>query len=201
MRSAVRILGCCAVLVAAPRSAHAEWHFTPFVGFTFGGNTTFVDLELGAEEVHFNWGGATTLIGAGPIGLEALFAHAPAFFQGNAPTEVPVLRSRALALMGNVVLATPRRWNEYGLRPFVSGGLGLMHASKTDERALFPGDNLLGYNIGGGAVGFLSRRTGLRFELRRYASFEVEEPETVGISIGPLNLSYWTATIGVVFRY
>ena len=62
--------------------------------------------------------------------------------------------------MGNVVLATPRHWNRYGLRPSLSGGIGLMHAALDDQHQVFPFTlNLFGMNIGGGR-GRLSRPIG-----------------------------------------
>ena len=69
-----------------------------------------------------------TLIGRGPIGVEGLLMITPHFFESTAVSALTT--SRVYALMGNVVLATPLRWNEYGLRPFISGGLGLLHASQ-----------------------------------------------------------------------
>jgi hypothetical protein len=111
-----------------------------------------------------------------------------------------VTGSQTMALMGNVVLTTPRRWTEYGLRPFVSGGLGLLRASTTyREGGPVPfTSNLTGFNIGGGAIGFLSQRTGLRFDLRYYAN--VHQPEQGPIAIGRVHLSYMTASVGVVIR-
>ncbi|MCR6679783.1 hypothetical protein NVV43_30805, partial [Escherichia marmotae] len=76
-----------------------------------------------------------TLIGAGPIGVEALFLLTPSFFEQDPeglsldPGLIRVRNSRVLALMGNVVIAAPRGWNEYGLRPFLSGGLGLLRTN------------------------------------------------------------------------
>ena len=101
--------------------------------------------------------------------------------------------------MGNVVLAAPQGWNEYGLRPYVSGGLGLMHATqRTTARCSPLNQNLLGYNVGGGATGFITDHTGLRFDLRYYHSLSRTD-KTVGF--GPLRLRYWTASVGVVLKY
>ena len=146
------------------------------------------------------------MIGDGPVGVEGLVVYTPGFFQQDNPPSIDglpapdVVDSRALAIMGNVVLTTPRRWNEYGLRPYVSGGIGLLHASAMDALEFLPVDaNLLGYNIGGGAVGFLTDRTGLRFDLRYFSNLKPsDEPQ---IAIGRVQLSYWTASVGVVFRY
>ena len=103
--------------------------------------------------------------------------------------------------MGNVVLTTPRSWNEYGLRPFVSGGIGLLHASTaTDALDVLPvNTNLLGYNVGGGAVGFLNDRVGLRFDLRYFSN--LKPSDDTENAIGRVHLSYWTGSVGVVLKY
>ena len=143
-------------------------------------------------------------MGSGPVGVEGLVVYTPGFFQQDNPPlgidgEVPpdIVASRTLAIMGNVVLTTPRSWNEYGLRPFVSGGIGLLHATATDALDITPvNTSLLGYNVGGGAVGFLNDRVGLRFDLRYFSNLKPsDDPE---IAIGRVHLSYWTGSVGVV---
>jgi hypothetical protein len=101
--------------------------------------------------------------------------------------------------VGNVMLTTPRKWTEYGLRPFMSGGLGMLGFSRTEVNNVFPDDgNIAAFNIGGGAIGFLSKRTGLRFDLRYYSNLK---PSAEGpISFGSAHLRYMTATVGVVIR-
>ena len=133
--------------------------------------------------------------------MEALFLYTPGFLERE--DSVPILQSsRTTALMGNLVLATPRSWNEYGLRPFVSGGFGLLRTSAQDVNDVLYENavNVFGFNIGGGAIGFLSDRAGLRFDLRYFRHVRPAEaiPPT---SLGPIELSYWNAALGVVFRY
>jgi hypothetical protein len=105
--------------------------------------------------------------------------------------------------MGNIILTTPRGWNQYGLRPYVSGGMGLLHVYHNDLK--FPARaNLAAYNAGGGAVGFLSDRVGLRFDLR-YVSTTPHGRESGGdIVTGDserVRVHFWTATVGVVLKY
>ena len=198
--SKVRVIVLSAVLLAAvPAPADAEWQLAPFIGWTFHTQTTLVDPAFGTEETHWNFGTAVTLLGAGPVGVEGLFVYTPSFFGGGEGSVIS--GSRAIALMGNVVLTTPRSWNEYGLRPFVSGGLGLLHAGREDFVGFVTDQNLAGLNIGGGAVGFLTNRTGLRFDLRYFRHLKPVAAETEGESFGDVELSYWTAAIGVVFRF
>jgi len=87
--------------------------------------------------------------------------------------------------MGNAVLTLPRRWTEYGLRPVVSGGLGVMHVSVLDTGGVFPvSSNLAGFNVGGGAVGFLTKRTGLRFDARYFSSLHRTDQGSIAFGFG-----------------
>jgi hypothetical protein len=186
----------CALVVATPGIAAAEWQFSPMVGFTFAGNTNIV-LNDASRKTHKQIGGAVTLLGGGLFGVEAVTTFTPGFFQPD--TQHLVRSSRTVTLMGNAVLTVPRRWTEYSLRPFVSGGFGLMHASVLDVSAVFPvRSNQGGFNIGGGAVGFLSKRTGVRFDVRYSSSLHRTEQNQV--AFGRTHLSYMTASVGLVLR-
>ena len=204
-RALPRLAFCLLILTGLPRAAAAEWQLTPLFGFTFKGDTTLIsetdDFTIAASKIHWNFGGSLVLIGSWPIGVEALVLYTPGFLQQESGVQF-LEASRTTALMGNLVLATPRRWNEYGLRPFVSGGFGLLRVSAEDppidlwEKPV----NLFGYNVGGGAIGFISDRAGLRFDLR-YFSHVRSGKELAGLSFGPIELSYWNAALGFVFRY
>jgi hypothetical protein len=191
------------LIVGTPATARAEWHLAPFLGFTFLAETTLNDFEEAVGKAHWSFGASVSLIGSGPVGVEGLILYTPGFFQQNDPPEgrPDIIKSRALAVMGNVVLTTPRRWTEYGLRPFVSGGIGLLRASSEDEFGVLPLEtNLLGYNVGGGAVGVLTDRAGLRFDLRYFSNLKPTDSDDA-IALGRVQLNYWNATVGVVFRY
>jgi hypothetical protein len=187
---------CWALVLTAPRIAAAEWQFTPMVGLTFAGNTNIV-LNDASLRTHKDFGGAVSLLGGGLLGVEAVSIYTPGFFQPDSFNLVK--SSRTFTLMGNAVLTVPRRWTEYSLRPIVSGGFGLMHASVLDVSDLLPvRSNMAGFNVGGGAVGFLSKRTGLRFDVRYFSS--LHRTEQGPIAFGRAHLSYMTASIGLVLR-
>lgn len=191
-----------------PAAAQAEWQFTPLIGFTFKGSTTLIDFENAAGRTRWNFGGAISVVGSGPVGVEGLFTYTSGFFQDeDAPVDINarVTSSRTYALMGNVLLTTPRTWHQYGLRPYVSGGVGRLHVARIDARGTFNFRvNMLGMNAGGGAVGFVSDRVGLRFDLRYFQKIRGPDPEEEALPIPtlePLRLRYWTANVGVVIRY
>jgi hypothetical protein len=197
----------CACLLAAPAAAFAEWQITPMIGLTFAGKTTITDLDQGTGKRHPNIAGSVALLGEGILGAEGIVALTPGFFQSGqqsglfppAAQNSFVEESRAWSVMGNVMVTVPRRWTEYFLRPFVSGGFGLIRVSKLETGQVFStSTNLLGYNIGGGAIGFLTSNTGVRFDLRYYSTVHgTDHPE---IAFGDVHLRYMTASVGVVIR-
>jgi hypothetical protein len=189
----------CLCLLAYARAAAAEWHLTPAVGLTFAADTSIFDVDHGTEKVHPHFGGYVSLLGGGVLGVEGLLVLTPGFFKGDSDI---IKSSRSIALMGNVVLTAPRRWTEYNLRPFVSGGVGLLHVSYQEAAGVLPvTQNLTGFNIGGGAIGFLSPRTGLRFDLRYYSNLFPQSPgEGVVLTSDKVHLRYMTGSVGLVLR-
>lgn len=187
----------------APASATAEWQVRPFIGFTFGGTTTFVDFEkaIGTKNpvigVSGGWLGEI-------IGFEGDFGRAPGFFQTDARSavgDVDLRTSAVTTLTGNVVIALPARMAGYGLRPYFSGGAGLMHIDTvTQFQALDVHRTLPTLSLGGGVTGFLSNSVGLNWDVRRLNTLR-GEGETLGNSLGREQLSFWRATMAVALRY
>ena len=166
------------------------------LGTTFFIKTSVVDLDAATDQIHRNFGGSVALLGSGIFGAEGLIVWTPGLFTGDKGL---VKNSRVISVMGNVLVTTPRRWTEYSLRPFVSGGFGLVHVSNTDVAKVFPFDsNLPAFNIGGGAIGFLSKRTGIRFDLRYYSNLARSDEGPV--AVGRVHIRYMTASVGVVLR-
>jgi hypothetical protein len=212
-RTGFRVLVLSAFLTLIfPSIARAEWQFTPFIGYTFKATSTFVDFDLdenraATDQTRLNFGGAVRLIGESPFGVEVYYVHTPGFFNPERQFSIVlpfVVESRTYAVMGNVVLSTPRSWNRYGLRPSLSGGIGLMHASQEDlHQVISYRVDLLGMNVGGGAVGLLSDHVGVRFDLRYFRNIKgvpaekLEFPVTGG---APVRLRYWTIGFGVVLK-
>ncbi len=195
---ASRVLGLLFVMVAFPGSARADWYLTPFVGLKFAGDTRIADLESGASNTKLTYGGIVGLIDDRVLGVEADFGYSPRFFERSSGTLVA--RSHVLTLMGNVVLSAPRALTGDSLRPFVSGGAGLMHVNIDDVAGVLgTRKNSFGINVGGGATGRLTDVTSLRFELRYFRSITNDDPEAIGF--GSTRLSFWRAGVGLTLRY
>jgi hypothetical protein len=187
-----------ALLLLAPSTAAAEWQIRPFVGFTFGGATTFVDLEDAAGQQNPAVGISGGWLGE-IFGLEGDIGLGPGFFQSGGKDLL--LETGVRTLTGNVVIALPRRMAEYGLRPYFVGGAGLIHVSILGKLgALEIKRTLPAMNIGAGVTGFLTNRVGVNWDLRRFSTLR-GEGETLGNSFAKEELSFWRATVAVAIRY
>lgn len=188
-----------AVLLLAPPGAAADWLATPFVGSTFGVSRTFLLPAPEAGSRKFTFGGSLGLLSDGVLGAEASFTLTPRFFQGGSFGLVQ--SSRVTTLTGRVLAAVPQAITGYSLRPYLAGGIGWMHLTSTDSVGVLPLDsNVLALDLGGGAIGMLSDRTGLRFDLRHYRSLEPDSSADTN-SGNSSRISFWLASAGVVFRF
>lgn len=186
------------LIAAAPSDASADWLLTPFVGGSFAPETTFLIFERGAGEA-LTLGGSLTLLTDGILGVEVDFGHTPGFFQGDDPLGL-VLSSRVTTLTGAVILAVPLSITRESLRPYVIGGVGLLQARSKHAAGLFPvKEDLLGVAIGAGAIGLVTPRTGLRFDVRHLKAASGDDGPFARPGLS--SLSFWRATAGVVIRY
>ena len=181
-----------------PADARADWLVTPFLGYSFAGESTLLIFEEGAGR-KLALGASVALLSDGIFGLEVDVGHQPRFFEGSNPFGL-VLTSRVTTLSGNVIVAAPLAVTHDSLRPYLVGGLGLMEARSKHAAGLFPVDkDLLGLSIGAGAIGFLTERTGLRFDFRHVKAISGENGPFARPGVS--RLSFWRATTGVTIRY
>jgi opacity protein-like surface antigen len=179
-------------------NAAADFLVTPFVGSTFAGDTTLLDLDIGATSAkHWTFGGSAAWLSDQILGVEADFAMTPGFFQNSGGAGL-VVSSRVTTLTGNVIAALPLSVTRESLRPYLTGGLGLMRAKAEDLIGLNEGGSWVGLQLGAGAIGFINERTGVRFDLRNSRSLS---RDTTLLGERKSKLSFWRATVGVVLRY
>jgi hypothetical protein len=196
-----QLLVCGAALAAllVPAPARADWNFAPFAGIKFKGDTTLLDIEQAANKRKFVYGGTVTWLGRGIFGVEGDLAFIEGYFDGNPVENVQLIESsRLTTLMGNAVLAAPLSWTGDSLRPYVSGGFGLVRVRVTDNLGLVSTRNLGGFNLGGGAMGFITKRTGVKWDLRYVRGSGSSD---TGIAFGSPRIHFWRATMALVIRY
>jgi len=185
--------------IAHAQTPHAQLLIIPFWGYKFRGHTNIVDPANpahpgGATETTF--GGSIDLLGRGFVGSEVDFEHTPHFFDTG--LQSLTVQSSVTTLVGNAIFTLPLAVTQESLRPYVVAGLGLMHASNiTQAHVLDTKSNLLALDIGGGAIGFLSPRAGVRFDVRHFKNLSNDKQ---AVTFGRTRVSYWRLTIGVVLR-
>lgn len=191
------------LLAASATPAAADWHLTGFVGFTFGADTHFA-LGEGAGNRRRVWGASASRIGRGILHAEAEVNHVPRFFgldradPGDAPP-LPLAGRSLTTLTGNLVLTPPLRWTGYSLRPYVSGGPGLLRV-RIGDPVLGVNHTLPAINVGGGAYAFASDHVGVRGDLRYFRNLRGSDASDAD-SIGGTHLHFWRAAVGVIVRY
>jgi hypothetical protein len=191
-RTSIRLLATVLMLTAAA-PASADWLVVPFIGTAFGGETSL--LVLGGEiRTQTVFGASTMWLPAGLFGAEGDFAYGPNFFQGDLTES-----SSVSTLGGSVVVALPLNVTRESLRPYAVAGIDTMRASFDDTASVIPQvENMAGMHFGGGAVGFLSPRAGVRFDVRHFQSLSREPAQLSGERRS--KLSFWRLTFGVVIR-
>jgi hypothetical protein len=193
-----------AAWAAFPSSASADLYFNPYIALKFGGETTLLDADLVAGSADaadkakkVTWGGSVMWLGSGVLGIEGDVALTPGYFQREGGL---IQSSRVTTLFANVVVAAPLTLTRESLRPYASAGWGLMRATSTPDQnaGLGYSRNLSAFNIGGGVIGMLSRRTGVRWDLRYLRG--IGSAEGGGTLTGGAQLSYWRASMAFVIR-
>jgi hypothetical protein len=186
------------LLLMSTRTYAEDRQIRPFLGATFGAGTTLLDFGDVTGKANLVIGASAVFLGE-MVGTEIEIADAPGFFDSN---NVSLLRdSRVTTISGNVIVAAPRRMTEYSLRPYLVGGGGLMRIRTTTTLNVFDTSSVTPMlDVGVGVVGFLTNRTGVYWELRRFQSVG-GDTGSVGLSWGDEHLSFWRATMGVAIRY
>jgi len=179
-----------------PATAWAEWQFKPFLGTTLDGQSTFVLTQEAATERHLVVGGSVLWLGD-VLGVEGEVTRVPGFFQSDDGSFA--LSGGLTTLMGSIVVAVPRRFTEYSLRPYLTAGGGWVRVGMSQQEDLFNVNRTLrAFAFGGGATGFLNDRVGLNWDLRYLRTIGGEED--TGLTIGRERVSYWRASMGVAIR-
>jgi opacity protein-like surface antigen len=202
--------GARAVLVllflgAAATPARADWLLTPFVGVTFGGDAAFGDVGDFEDNVErkVTFGGSLAWMGAGIVGFEIDFGSTPNFFENTfGDSDFDFGDSNVTTLMGNVVVGAPIGGQSGpGVRPYASGGIGLLRSNLSASDFFDDLDNnSLGVNVGGGAHVFFTDNVGIRGDVRYFRSLQNDEDDDL-VDVAFADFDFWRATVGVTFRF
>jgi hypothetical protein len=193
-RTSIRLLATVLTLTAAT-PASADWLLVPFIGTAFGGETSLLVLQRGQIRAQTVFGASGLWLPRGVLGIEGDVAFGPSFFQANDLIE----SSSVSTLGGSLIVALPLGVTRESLRPYAVAGIDTVRAAFEDTISVFPQvETLAGMHFGGGAIGFLGPKTGVRFDLRHLQSLSREPAQLTGERRS--KLSFWRLTFGVVIR-
>jgi opacity protein-like surface antigen len=189
------LLSGAVALVLAPIQARADGFVVPWVGTAFGTNISNGRTTFGVDA-----GG----MGAGIIGGEVDFGYNPSFFGNTSDFG----HNTVINLMGNIIVGIPVGGQRGpGIRPYAVGGIGLVR-TQVDGGTLLKvssSDNMFGWDVGAGLMGYFGDHVGLRGDLRYVrgthdlATATSSAPFDI-IDFNGNKLHFWRASIGVVFR-
>ncbi len=189
------VLAGAVAIVLAPTQARADGWIAPWIGTAFGSS-----IDNGRGTFGVSAGG----MGGGVVGGEVDFGYNPSFFG----TQNDFGHNSVINVMGNVIVGVPIG-GTYGasVRPYVLGGVGLIRtqidgATGTNFFRPASSDNMFGWDLGAGVMGFFNNHIGLRGEMR-YLRGTHDMNESTGINSIDFNgnkIHFWRPSIGVVFR-
>ena len=196
-----------AVSAAAPAKASADWLFTPFIGLNWGASVTFND-EFGDIDDEFEkrgtYGASLAWMGGGIAGFEIDFGYTPNFFElTEGDGDFDYGDNNLTTLMANLTLGAPIGGQSgIGLRPYASGGVGIIRTRIDTPGDLFEvNSSNFGFNAGAGIAGFFSDNIGLRGDVRYFRAFDDIDVDDDDLDISLGDLRFWRGTVGITFRF
>ena len=200
MRLKRTLLAAAAAMVllsAAP--ARADWFVTPFISGNLGGAT---DQPLfgktDATTKPWTWGVTGGWTRGKWFGVEGDVAYAPTFFD----SDNGFIAKRSLTTaMANVRVAVPLGGEGGRIRPYVSGGAGLLrpNLAEAGDGAVVEA-NKFAWNVGGGVTGFFTDHVGITGDVRYIrAKSKNEEPNLFAVQFD--GLDFWRTAVGVTLKW
>jgi len=189
---AVRLAALAAVLfvlAAFPRQARADVFVAPSITWAFGGD----HLETSRQ----GWGVTFGATGAF-VGFELDWSRTNEFFTSEAqPTATSAEDNRVQTLMFNLLLTAPTG----RAKPYLAAGAGVIQSRLTSDLGLLGfDDNGIGFNFGGGILGYFGSHVGVRADLRYFRTVtDLFKDNPLDINFGALN--FWRTSVGVALKF
>lgn len=199
-----------AISTAVPRTASADWVFTPFLGWNFNGSADVQGSGGSAFSDKFekkiDYGFSLASMGAGAAGFELDFGYSPNFFEsGTEGTGFDFSNdSNVTTLMANAIFGIPVGGERGGsVRPYIVGGVGLIRTNVQDAGEFFDvtTKNDFGFDLGGGVMGFFSQNVGIRGDVRYFRSFKGSDDDDNPTGLAVSDFNFWRGSVGVSFRF
>ena len=157
-----------AVLVLAPAPARADRWVTGFYGVAYNDLTP-------DDSKPTTYGFGFGSMGSGVFGFETELSFAPDFF-GESEDRL-VGDNSVFTWMNNVIVGVPvGGQGGFGVRPFLTGGIGLVRQRVESVGDLLEfSNNGFAYDFGAGVMVFFGKAFGIRADYRYYSNFEAND--------------------------
>ena len=193
-----KVIGTVLVaIMLAPVPARADSLLIPFFGVNFGGDSG-KDFSEAFDTSQYNWGGSITFMGGGVFGVEGDFGFSPDFYG-----KTDVGGSNVFTATGNLVIGIPFGGQQgFGIRPYGVVGAGLLKSKSDFGTGVAEIDETdLTWSAGGGVLLFFGTRTGIRFDIRYFQTFDDLEILGVPIAQSPGKVDFTRTSLGFVLRF
>lgn len=203
MRSLIRSVALASVLWGcAATTASADWLVTPYAGISWRTAARFNDAALFYDDEFTSrllFGGAVTWM-KGSLGFEFDFGYQPQIFKDRSQDDFFEWGdSRVMTMMANVSYA-PEFLRFGGVRPFGSGGVGVISTFVEDPQVVTVESTDLAVNAGGGVSVPVGSRLEIRGDMRYFRTLEDNQPDReIDVALGKLH--FWRTTFGLTIRF
>ena len=191
-RLSARLLSLAAVLFALallPREARADVFIAPSVTWAF--NSDYLVQSRQGWGVTFGATGAF-------VGFELDWTRTDDFFASEDQVEpVTAEENRVQTLMFNLLITMPTG----RAKPYVAAGAGVIQSRLASDLALLGfDDNGLGFNVGGGIMGYFTDHVGVRADLRYFRTVaDLFQDNSLDVDFGALD--FWRGSLGVALKF
>lgn len=178
------------IVFGGTRQAAAQGFISPFIGYNFSGDAGCPEIT-NCDDKHTNYGVAFGAIGS-VVGFEAELAHTNDFLGASSNQSTNVL-----TFMANFMLAP-----KFGpIQPYFVVGGGLIRTA-VETAGQNNGENQVGWDVGGGLIGYFSRHIGVRGDVRYFHSFQILDfSQFPGVQIGEKKLDFGRISVAAMFKF
>ena len=191
-RLSARLTALAAVPFAfalVPREARADIFIAPSVNWSF--NSDYL------EQSRQGWGVTFGATGAF-VGFELDWTRTDDFFASEDQVQpASAEENRVQTLMFNLLITMPTG----RAKPYVAAGAGVIQSRLTSDLALLGfDDNGIGFNVGGGIMGYFTDNVGVRADLRYFRTVtDLFKDNPLDVDFG--GLSFWRGSLGVALKF
>jgi hypothetical protein len=175
------VIALLLVMTSAP--AHADGFLTPFIGYDFGGDSSNCAGLTACSPRRTTYGASVGVTGTS-VGFEEDLGYTKDFFGAGSGTETSVLSA-----MSNVLYPGGRG----RIQSYLVSGVGFVRVSLNQTGV---NSTVIGYDLGGGAIGFFTKHVGLRGDVRY-----VHTIQDVHVLLSSGKLAFWRASLGLALKF